>query len=268
MVLCMLPATAMAADTWDGSTIDTSWYNTTDTSFTISTGAQLAGLAKLVNQGATQSGDTPVDFKDKTITLGGDIDLGGHAWTPIGHYDSYKSFLGVFDGQGNTISGLAIGSFDNPDTSLFDSGLFGLVGLSSGYETISTSAIENLKLSITGIYTSYYDGPARAGGIAAISGGKITNCSVTGSITGSDDDTVGLITALSLGDITNCHASGTASGGTSSCVGGLVGSMSKGALTGCHADVNRYWRTRGRARGPNSRKQCHRLLRNRGCDRQ
>lgn len=34
---------------WDGKTIDISWYNPARTEFTISTGAQLAGLAALVN---------------------------------------------------------------------------------------------------------------------------------------------------------------------------------------------------------------------------
>ena len=34
---------------WDGKTIDISWYNPTQTEFTISTGAELAGLAALVN---------------------------------------------------------------------------------------------------------------------------------------------------------------------------------------------------------------------------
>ncbi len=94
MITSMIPLTAFAADettpggnagsntdsttAWDGTTDETSWYigHENDTSYTISTAAQLAGLAKLVNAGNTFSG--------KTITLGADIDLGGQEWTPIG----------------------------------------------------------------------------------------------------------------------------------------------------------------------------------------
>ncbi len=70
------------AAAWDGMTIDTSWYNTTDTEFTLTTAAQLAGLAAIVNGKAT--GIAADDFDGKTIKLGADVDLGGYDWTPIG----------------------------------------------------------------------------------------------------------------------------------------------------------------------------------------
>ena len=50
-----------------------------------------------------------------------DIDLSGHSWEPIGN--SAQSFLGVFDGNGHTISGLYI---DAPDED--NQGLFGYLG--------------------------------------------------------------------------------------------------------------------------------------------
>ena len=65
MLMAMLPAGAYAADAWDGS-IDVSWYNTTDTSFTITTAAQLAGLAAIVN--GTAEGIDKDSFAGKTIT--------------------------------------------------------------------------------------------------------------------------------------------------------------------------------------------------------
>ncbi len=88
MILTMVPFAAFADETtardsstssttaaWDG-TIDTEWYtdHESGTPYTISTAAQLAGLAKLVNEGT--------DFSGKTITLGADIDLGSKEWTP------------------------------------------------------------------------------------------------------------------------------------------------------------------------------------------
>lgn len=90
-------------DVWDG-TSDTSWYNDTDTEFTITTAEQLAGLAELVDGGNT--------FEGKTVKLGNSIDLYAKdeaeeliSFNPIGYgYDIV--FKGTFDGQGNTISNL------------------------------------------------------------------------------------------------------------------------------------------------------------------
>ena len=48
--------------------MDLSWYNGTDTEFTITTARQLAGVAELVNSNTA-------DFDGKTIRLGADISL-------------------------------------------------------------------------------------------------------------------------------------------------------------------------------------------------
>ena len=52
---------------WDGA-VDLSWYNGTDTEFTLTTPAQLAGVAELVNSNTA-------DFTGKTIRPGADISL-------------------------------------------------------------------------------------------------------------------------------------------------------------------------------------------------
>jgi len=76
----------------------------TDTEFVITTSEQLAGLAKLVDGGNT--------FEGKTIKLERNLDLyaedenGKIAFNPIGHSSNGKSFNGVFDGQGHTISNM------------------------------------------------------------------------------------------------------------------------------------------------------------------
>ena len=113
--LSLLPAVALpaaAADVWDGTTSDTSWYNDSFTNFTISTAAQLAGLRSLVNQGT--------DFSGKTITLEDNLDLGGNKWTPIGYITSSNNethynrcFAGTFNGNNKTISGLNVRSCTN-----------------------------------------------------------------------------------------------------------------------------------------------------------
>lgn len=104
------------ADTWDG-TVDASWYNDTDTEFTLMTSEQLAGLAELVDDGNT--------FAGKTIKLEKDIDLyvedeNGEAipFDPIGSYRFEKSFMGTFDGQGHTIANL------NQNTWALDNGYY------------------------------------------------------------------------------------------------------------------------------------------------
>lgn len=97
MLISLLPVTALAGEAaWDGTTVDTSWYddNTTDTDeFTISDSADLAGLAELVNEGN--------NFSGKTIKLGDDIDLGGKDVT----VDNYVAKIGD---QGYTTLAAAI----------------------------------------------------------------------------------------------------------------------------------------------------------------
>lgn len=86
---------------------DVSWFtgHEGDAAYDLSTPEQLAGLAVLV----TKYGYT---FEGKTVRLASDIDLSGHQWFPIGcdeaNYWGLSPFMGVFDGQGHTISNLYI----------------------------------------------------------------------------------------------------------------------------------------------------------------
>lgn len=98
---------------WAGEA-DTTWYNDTDTSFTLKTAAQLQGLSQLVAEGNT--------FKGKTITLGANIDLattyGLYELQPIG---GSTPFSGTFDGNGYVISNLKLTNNANKS----NVGLFG-----------------------------------------------------------------------------------------------------------------------------------------------
>ena len=110
MMLSTLSLTAFAngettsqVDSWDG-TADTSWYNESDTEFTLMSAEALAGFGKLVDEGNT--------FEGKTVKLGADIDLylldeneEKVSFNPIG-YGYNVVFKGTFDGQGHTISNL------------------------------------------------------------------------------------------------------------------------------------------------------------------
>ena len=125
-------------DTWDG-TADTSWYNDTDTEFSLSTAEQLAGLAKLVDDGN--------NFAGKTIKLTSDLDLYAKGengepicFNPIGSYRTDRAFQGTFDGNGHTIENL------NQNTWALDNGYYyGDLGLGL-FGKVEDATIKNLTM--------------------------------------------------------------------------------------------------------------------------
>jgi hypothetical protein len=102
LIISLAPATLAADVHWDWDTeghYDISWYNRADTSFTLTTAEQLAGLAYIVNQGEIFKLDGEnfakrESFTGKTIALGADIklddksftdeDATAHQWPSIG----------------------------------------------------------------------------------------------------------------------------------------------------------------------------------------
>ena len=118
---------------WEGKA-NVTWYNDTDTEFTLTSAEQLAGFGLLVDEGNT--------FEGKTIKLGNDINLYGTdaegnplSFNPIGFKwisakddegnSIGKNFQGTFDGQNHTIenlyqNGWAMGlSYSNAGGGLF-----------------------------------------------------------------------------------------------------------------------------------------------------
>jgi hypothetical protein len=121
----------------DPNALDTSWYNETDTIFTLTTPGQLKGLAELAKTN---------QFIGKTVKLGADITFNSgsdastwgttapdYEWTPIGGSADATAFKGHFDGQNHTISGL-YSKFESRDTN----GFFG--GVKNG-------SVKNLKIT-------------------------------------------------------------------------------------------------------------------------
>jgi hypothetical protein len=197
---------------------DTSWYNAWHPakSYTLTTAAQLAGLAQLVN-------DKGVSFTGTAILLGNDISLqntdgttGERTWTAIGS-SVENSFEGTFDGQRHIISDMAAwndGSY---------SGLFGYC---------NNAAIKNVKVigSVAGEASASY-----AAGIAAYaSGGTIEKCSVDVDVTASGTHAAGIVAGISDGTVVSgCFSYGKISG--SSGVGGIAGVSGTGtdSIIGC-----------------------------------
>ena len=86
-------------------------------------------------------------------------------WRPIG--DSNNAFMGIFDGQGHTISGLYI-----KDETLDNVGLFGNVG--------ANAVIKNV-----GVVDSYISGNENVGAICGKSEGTVANCYSTSIVSGA-----------------------------------------------------------------------------------
>ncbi|WP_215655628.1 S-layer homology domain-containing protein, partial [Pseudoflavonifractor sp. MCC625] len=181
LALCftLLPSAAFAAetmDTWDG-TANTSWYDENETEFHLKTAEQLAGMAKLIN-------DDVANFKDKTIYLENDLDLGGHEWISIGDGANTAggSFQGVFDGQSHVVynlyshEGLKSENKDN-NNNLYRNGLFG---------SIYNATVKNLGIENADIVIPMKDGSTYGKGILVdwMTYSTINNCYTTGSITG------------------------------------------------------------------------------------
>ncbi|MBE7029980.1 MAG: hypothetical protein E7409_00970, partial [Ruminococcaceae bacterium] len=217
MVLGTMGFTAFAEDEtqiW-ADAADISWYNDVDTSFTLTTAAQLAGLSKLVNEGN--------NFSGKAITLGGDIDLENKEWTPIG--SEAAQFKGAFDGDGNTISNLYI---NLPETK--GTGLFGFI---NGQGISASTAVGNFIIDNAKIICKSYTGVAIG---QSWCNDDIEDITVTGKveIDGTMSDLAGIVGYCGYNNIKNCHV--LADEGsyikkdseTSWFMGGIVGYMCEG----------------------------------------
>jgi len=136
---------------------------------------------------------------------------------------------GVFDGQGFTIRGLYIVSMSGS----------GNIGLFGGVFTDSSRVI-NLRVEVDSIYGG---GNGAVGGIAGINRGTVSNCSVSGRISGRGA-VGGLVGQNEGGKITNCYSignvngSGYATGGLVGKNGGLNSGTNVSTITNCYSTGN------------------------------
>ena len=206
---------------WNGTDVDISWYvgHESDTEFSISTAAQLAGLAKLVNDGT--------NFSGKTIVLTADIDLNNQAWTPIGNGDSC-AFSGTFDGDQHIICGLNVkiksgsyaglfgyvydGTVENltAEGSVESAGeayIAGIVGMLDGES--EDPAVKNCVSRVAVSETVSDAELVGIGGIVGFSYGLISDCLNEGSVTITEESSgmlfVGGIAGMSMGEIRDCR---------------------------------------------------------------
>ena len=184
---------------------DTSWYNDTDTTFTLSDAADLFGFANLVNDGK--------GFRDKTVELANDIDLTGYIWTPIGNKD-LKLFAGTFNGNNHKITGMSICAKENQ--------YIGLFGNVSG--TVRNVQVEG-SIDVSNASTLY------VGGIVGLleSSGEARNCLAVINTEAAGQKTlyVGGVVGFNQGTVNLCWNRGSVQGiggdVKNTCVGGVVG---------------------------------------------
>ena len=179
-----------------------------DGSYTVTSADGLMNIAELVNGGKS----------DINITLTADIDLTGKDWTPIGtDYDN--SYKGTFDGGGHTITGLTFTTNDE------FAGLFGWLNRAG---TVKNVVMEGVQITSNQIYGG------SIGGVVGYSWGTIENCSVSGSVSGTDC-VGGVVGSQKAGSIIGCCTSATVKG--THYVGGVAGEK-WGTMTACYATGN------------------------------
>ena len=176
-----------------------------DGSYTVTSADGLMNVAELVNGGKT----------DINITLDKNIDLTGKDWTPIGtDYDN--SYTGTFDGGGHTITGLTVTTNDQ------FAGLFGWLNRAG---TVKNVVMEGVQITSNQIYGG------SIGGVVGSSWGTIENCSVSGSVSGTNC-VGGVVGGQKAGSIIGCSSSATVKG--TRYVGGVAGEK-QGTMIACYA---------------------------------
>ena len=241
------PQETQDTETW-GDKADTSWYNKDEAVFHIKTAGQLAGIAKLVNEGT-------VTFEGKTVYLDNDLDLAGIEWISIGtgrgglNDDKPYCFCGTFDGQGHVISNLysrdslLVANEDNV-RNLYRTGLFG---------NVNGGEIRNLGVLDADVSIDSNDVSAAGEAILVdfLVNGKITNCWTTGKIASGSylEKNIGGIVGVTLRKctISGCYSTATLTGNFTNSggyyedpnpanwpfdtIGGIVGARFDGNLT-------------------------------------
>lgn len=223
---------------WDGS-VATSFAGGSGTEndpYIISTGAQLAYLAKTVNAGNS--------YKDCYFKLNNDINLNNLTWTPIGgnetllesdaswriNWELTCPFSGDFNGDGKIISNIRFAASATTN-------VYGLFGMSSG--TIHDLAVDYGTSTIQSS-CSYKRVYPFFGGIVAVElDGYLYNCNFWGNITSENVSLSGIVGMGNNITISDCTSSGSltlATGGTVAGIAGYTGNVT--GYTGNSVIVN------------------------------
>lgn len=201
--------------TWTSAAV-TDWYDSDPSApeFEIGTAADLAGLAKLVNEGTE-------DFSGRTIQINAadPISLDYKPWIPIG--TKTHPFAGSVEGNGATVTKINLQALPDEDlygvsSSDMTAGLFGYVKSTSGNASISDLKLDDVT------FTNQFE---------------LRHVNSNG-VTVSSSTSVGALTGYSMGyDISNVRVSNLSFNGTSYYVGGILGRGDyTGSVTNCSVE--------------------------------
>lgn len=190
---------------------DNSWYHDDAHEYVLSSAEQLLGLSELVAGG--------INFANKTIYIGTDINVSSYVWQPIGTVSN--PFSGILDGSGCTVS---IGKIHPGELG----GMFGC---------LSAGTVRNLSVAIT----EEQEAVKTIGAVAALADGQsvITFCRHVQPLLAKDAMTVGGIVGVLNGKVETCHNSGELINKNESenTVGGIAG-ISSGVIIGSYNEAS------------------------------
>ena len=201
---------AAAEGAWDGKSV--AEPQAVDGVYQIASGAELAWLAKTVNEGATKS----------DAVLVADIDLADYPWTPIGGTTSAKAYAGTFLGNGHCVKGLAINSTATyqglfayiMNAKVSDLTVEGSVTSSANYAA-GIVAYANASEISRCVNRADVSGKQYTGGVVAYVNGasSIDRCANYGNVSGSGTYAGGVTSYLFMatGSLTNCFNAGEVS---------------------------------------------------------
>ena len=213
--------TTKAITKWtDEGAYDISWYVDGKTEYTLTTAAQVAGIAKMIERieaAALENEEEADRFSTVTFTLGADIDLSALEWVS-------KAFDGVLDGNGHTIKGVRVSGTSTR-------GFFSTLG-----GTVKGIRFTDASISVA---PSSASSKQRYGGVVAAKlSGTIANCVVEDSTitaTGmTTNEGLGALAGTGSGTIEDCVVSGVTFEGSTT-TGSFVGAGSA-TIANCYVD--------------------------------
>lgn len=257
MMVCLLAVFLLRMPVMAADVPSTAWRDYAATEFAGGTGtaedpylisdaAQLAKLAKDVEQGT--------NYANMYLRLENNIDLSEHRWNPIGIYRWYrggatdtKTFAGFLDGNGMTITGLIVDERIEKNSA----GLFGNIG--DDVRKSNNVGVENLTITDATIFgcdegLTLGQSSILAGWVMANSGYTVQfdNIHVSGKIVNnwtSSDSMIsgGLLGNVNRATVSNCTADVTIENGDNS--GGFVGMDCGSTYTNCKVSgqINGLW---------------------------
>ncbi|MCL1957468.1 MAG: hypothetical protein FWF63_09105 [Fibromonadales bacterium] len=213
------------------------WYgNGSAKNYTISTVAQLRGLADIVNGERADSIPPQDDFRGKTITLAANIKLNDESlligWGWSWSLEENFSFNGTFDGNNKTISGNMrnaifgiIGEYGTVKNLVFSDFSYDGIGYGEAVLAMTNSGtVRNVGFNGNVSFGS-------GGGVVDDNYGIVENCYFSGTLSGDGGGVVG----DNSGIVRNSYSTGSISGDMLS-TGGVVGvNRAQGTVENCYS---------------------------------